>query len=134
MSFVNKNIKIFFFKISNRVIACQRGFLLLEAMVTLCILAALMMFLTQWYVQYARMQTVARQRMQALFLGNLLMNNMQAARKVPECGTRLEQGHKITVVARQDPVVKKFYWVHLMLVPSHALSEDMVQLVSGIMT
>ena len=123
------------FNFTNRKVTCQKGFLLLEAMVTLCALSILMLGIASSYIHTLIAHAATQERLQAITLATSFVGTLQTARKIPHKQTVKHNGFLLTMVAVQDPTQPHFYWVKVTvtkdLVPVPA---NNVELICGVCT
>jgi Tfp pilus assembly protein PilV len=101
------------FNFTNHKVACQKGFLLLEAMVTLCALSILMMGIASSYIHSLLAHAATQERLQAVLIASSFMGKLQIARKIPQAGSHKQEGYSLDVVAVQDQTNQRFYWVEV---------------------
>lgn len=118
------------FNFTNPIHACQKGFLLLEALVTLCALSMLLLGLASWYSHAVTSQRCIYDRLQALSVASSFIANYQSMRTIPAAGKFTHAGYKLHCFVQQDAQQPDFYWFKVTV--KHTDEKTLAELVSGI--
>lgn len=98
------------FNFINRNHTCQKGFLLLEALVTLCALAALLLALASWYGTAVTSQRTIHERLQAMSAAASYIAECHSMRKLPSAGRFLHGGYALHLTVQPDRHQPHFHW------------------------
>ncbi len=118
---------------TNRMAPCQKGFLLLEALVALCALVILMSVVATWYTHSLIAQKAICERIEATIVASSWLSRLQAERKAPPAGTKKADTYSVQTAVMQDPQQARFYWVRIQ-VQKDKSEAVLVELVSGVAT
>lgn len=118
---------------TNRMAPCQKGFLLLEALVALCALAILMSVVATWYTHSLLAQKAVCERIEATVLASSWLSSLQAERKAPQAGAKKIENYIVQTIVTRDPQQPRFYWVKVQ-VQKNKSEVVLVELVSGVAT
>lgn len=99
------------FNISRGVGGCQKGFLLIEALLALMIFGLFSCMVMGWYSQYLGVQRQTLNYLPALAAGSSFLGRQVARRAVPESGSYTEAGYLIELKVLPDKAVPNFYWL-----------------------
>jgi type II secretory pathway pseudopilin PulG len=119
-----------YFYSTNRCYPCQRGFLLLEALVTLCALGILMVSIASWYSNAIRMQRTIAETGKAMAALNSYSELLQSSHQVP-AATVMYEGYQLQTQTTPDVVVHDFYWVTMRIIRSEN-DEVLAQVQTGV--
>ena len=113
---------------TNRILPCQKGFLLLEALVVLVAVTILMTTVASWYAHALLAQKTMIARIRATTAATSYLAQARA-RKTLAADTAEHAGYTIQTTVQKDQKDPTFMWVR-MQVSAH--KEPLVELVSGV--
>jgi type II secretory pathway component PulJ len=99
------------YKRSRGVGGCQKGFLLIEALLVIALLSVFSLGIMRWYEHCLQVQGITTARLSAMASCSSFLSKIQAHRRVPMGGSYQEGGYHITLEVAQDKQVSQFYWV-----------------------